>query len=320
MLPCPEPCGVQANRVRNIMKIKIFNVVRTQLHDETLVWSFPSFSQAQEVMFAEVASEIKIDKLKLTIENEHFVFNGYDVWKGNDYITISDGNKVEYEIKQTTMDMDMFEMQVETITDEVIVMYPACKMYRSVIMETIKSFGVNELPFFNTKDIRYFIDNDLEEALAKRAAGKIVGDYDNEFQDECFQVVADYLEGNRGLSVMLAVINGEEEAIEDVKGEINREQGKVVFNMDYVWVATSVWQDGSKFDYGENTSVYRSHDAAVAEMKKKYEEAIEVFNGQYIGEYVEHWSDDDVFQVRYGDSDDWLDMWEGRIRKIYVQD
>ena len=299
------------------MKIKIFNVVRTQLHNETLVWSFPSFSQAQEVMFAEVASEIKIDKLKLSIENEHFVFNGYDVWKGNDYVTISDGNKVEYEIKQTTM--DMIEMQEETITDEVIVMYPACKSYRSVIMETIKSFGVNELPFFNTKDIRYFIDNEVEEALAMRAAQIIVSDYDEGFKNDYFQIIADYLEGNRGLSVMLAVISGEEDAIEDVKKEINKEQGKDVFQTDYVWVCTSVWSDGTNFDYGENTSVYRTHDAAAIAMDKMYNESIEVFNGQYIGEEIDYWCDDDVYQVKVVDEER-FDMWEGRIRKIYVQD
>ena len=295
------------------MKIKIFNLIRTQLHNDTSVWSFPTFAQAQDKMLEEASKEMDIEKSMLNIENEHCVFNSYDVWKGEDYITISDGNKVEYEIKQTTM--DMIEIQEETITDEVIVMYPACKKYRSVIVETIKSFGVNELPFFNTKDIRYFIDNEVEEALAKRAAQIIVSGYDNDFQDKYFQVVEDYLEGNRGLSVMLAVINGEEDAIDDVKGEINREQGKVVFNLDYVYVATSVWQDGVKFDFAENTSVYRSHEAAAAAMDKAYNEAIEAFNGQYIGEKVTSWHNDDVYQVSFA-----FDMWEGRIRKIYVQD
>lgn len=299
------------------MNIKIFNVVRTQLYNETLIWSFPSFSQAKEVMLAEVASEIKIDKDALASKDEHFVFNGYDVWKGNDYVIISDGNKVEYEIKQTTM--DMIEMQEETITDEVIVMYPACKSYRSVIMETIKSFGVNELPFFNTKDIRYFIDNEVEEALAMRAAQIIVSGYDNDFQDKYFQVTADYLEGNRGLSVMLSVINGEEDAIEDVKREINKEQGKDVFKMDYVWVCKSVWYDGTNFDRCENTMVYRSHDSAADAMTKIYNDVIEVFNGQYIGEEITYWYDDDVYQVKMDDGVNY-DLWEGRISKIYIQD
>lgn len=85
------------------MKIEIFNVIRTQLHNDTSVWSFPTFAQAREKMCEEVASEIKIDKDVLASQDGHFVFNGYDIWKGNDYITISDGNKFEYEIKETTM-------------------------------------------------------------------------------------------------------------------------------------------------------------------------------------------------------------------------
>jgi hypothetical protein len=266
-------------------------------------------------MLEEASKEMDIEKSMLNIENEHCVFNSYDVWKGEDYITISDGNKVEYEIKQTTM--DMIEMQEETITDEVIVMYPACKSYRSVIMETIKSFGVNELPFFNTKDIRYFIDNEVEEALAMRAAQIIVSDYDESFKNDYFQTIVDYLDGNRGFSVMLAVISGEEDAIEDVKKEINKDLGKNVFKKDYVWVCTSVWDDGSNFDFGE--SLYRSHESASAAMVKEYNEAIELFNGQYIGKKVTSWYDDDVYQVKaYADGN--YDMWEGRIRKIYVQD
>lgn len=299
------------------MNIKIFNVVRIQLNNDTSVWSFPTFVQAREKMFEEAAKEIGVDKSAFSIENEHCAFNGYDVWKGNDYVTISDGNKVEYEIKQTTM--DMIEMQEETITDEVIVMYPACKSYRSVIMDTIKSFGVNELPFFNTKDIRYFIDNEVEEALAMRAAQIIVSDYDEGFKNDYFQTIVDYLEGNRGFSVMLAVINGEEGAIEDVKGEINREQGKIVFNLDYVWICKSVWYGGTHFDSYEDTSVYRSHNSASAAMDKIYNRVIEEFNGQYVGEKVTYWCDNDVCQVSFED-DAYFDMWEGKITKIYLQD
>ena len=298
------------------MKIKIFNVVRTQLYNDTNIWSFPTFAQAKEVMLAEVANEFKIDKDRLESKDEHFVFNGYDVWKGNDYISISDGNKVEYEIKQTTM--DMIEMQEETITDEVIVMYPACKKYRSVIMETIKSFGVNELPFFNTKDIRYFIDNEVEEALAMRAAQIIVSDYDEGFKNDYFQIIADYLEGNRGLSVMLAVISGEEDAIEDVKKEINKEQGKHVFQTDYVWLWESTWFDGLNFEFNKVTKVFNHHDAAYMEMSREQAEVLEVFRGQYIGEDVESYKDKDgLFKVNVENNDD---LWEGKITKIYLQD
>lgn len=298
------------------MKIKIFNVVRTQLYNDTNIWSFPTFAQAKEAMLSEVASEIKIGKDRLESKDEHFVFNGYEVWKGNDYVTISDGNKVEYEIKKTTM--ESYQMQAEAIIDKIMELCPACEDYREMIMYELLCYTENELPF-SDEGIKHFVDNELEERLSKRAAAKIVGDYDNDFQDEYFQVVSDYLEGNRGLSVMLAVINGEEDAIEDVKGEINRDQGKVVFNLDYVWVATSVWQDGTKFDYGENTSVYRSHEAAAAAMDKAYNEAIEAFNGQYIGEEVTYWYDNDVYQVKFADATR-SDMWYGVIKKIYVQD
>ena len=209
-------------------------------------------------------------------------------------------------------------MQVEAIIGRVMEICPNCENYREMIFDELLCYTEKDLPFYDG-EIEHFVDTELEERLSKRAAAKIVSGYDNNFQDKYFQVVADYLEGNRGLSVMLAVINGEEDVIEDVKGEINREQGKVVFNMDYVWVCTSEWQDGSHFDYGENTSVYRSHEAAVAAMDKAYNEVIEVFNGQYIGEKVTYWCDDDVYQVSFAE-DSRHDMWEGRIRKINVQD
>lgn len=294
------------------MKIKIFNLIRTQLHNDTSVWSFPTFEQAQNKMFAEAAKEIGIEASMLNIENEHCVFKYYDVWKGEDYITISDGNNIEYEIKQTTI--DMIEMQEETITDEVIVMYPACKKYRSVIMETIKSFGVNELPFFNTKDIRYFIDNEVEEALAKRAAQIIVSDYNNDFQDKYFQDVADYLEGNRGLSVMLAVINGEEDAIEDVKGEINREQGKVVFK-SYVWLWKSKWMSGKHFISRDDTRIFKNYDSACMEMKQKQAEVIRKFRQYYNN--VESFEDGNAFRVRDEETND---AWDGYIIKTYIED
>lgn len=298
------------------MKIKIFNLIKTELYHDTNIWSFPTFVQAREKMFEEVASEIKIGKDRLESKNEHFVFNGYDIWKGNDYITISDGNKVEYEIIQTTM--ETYEMQVEAILDMVMKFSGACEKYRELIKDELLCYTEKDLPFY-AEDIKHFVDSEFEDRLSKRAAARIVSGYDNDFQDEYFQVVADYLEGNRGLSVMLAVINGEEDVIEDVKGEINREEGKVVFNLDYVYVATLEWQDGTHFDYGENTSVYRSHEAAAAAMDKAYNEAIEAFNGQYIGEEVTYWCDDDVYQVSFAD-DSRHDMWEGRISKIYIQD
>lgn len=298
------------------MKIKIFNVIRTQLYNDTLVWSFPTFTQAQEVMFAEVASEIKIDKDRLASKDGHFIFNGYDVWKGNDYITISDGNKVEYEIKQTSM--DTYQMQVERIIDKVMMFSGACEEYRELIKYQLLCYTENDLPFYDD-EIEHFVDTELRERFSKRAAAKIVSGYDNDFQDKYFKVVEDYLWGNRGISVMLAVINGEEDAIEDVKGEINREQGKVVFNLDYVYVATSVWQDGTKFGLENDTSVYKSHAAAAAAMKKKYEEAVEAFNSQYVGENVTYRCADDVYQVSFVDSYR-IDVWEGRIEKIYVQD
>ncbi len=298
------------------MNIKIFNVIRTQLNNNTSLWSFPTFLQAKEKMFKKAAKEIGVNESAFSIENEHFALNGYDVWKGDDYITISDGNKVEYEIKQTTM--ETYQLQVERIIDKVMAVYPDCENYREMIFDVLLSYTEKDLPFYD-EEIGHFVYTELEEKFAKRAAGMIVSGYDNDFQDKYFQVVADYLEGNRGLSVMLAIINDEEDAIEDVKREINKEQGKVVFNMDYVWVCTSEWKDDTNFDYCENTSVYRSHESAVAAMDKAYNEVIEVFNGQYIGEEVTYWCDDDVYQVSFAD-DSRHDMWEGRISKIYIQD
>ena len=298
------------------MNIKIFNVVRTQLYNDTNIWSFPTFAQAKEVMLAEAASEIKIDKDRLESKDEHFAFNGYDVWKGNDYISISDGNRVEYEIKKTTM--ETYQMQVEAIIDKVMELCPDCEGYREMIMDELLCYTEKELPFYD-EDIKHFVYSELEERLSKRAAAKIVSGYDNDFQDKYFQVTADYLEGNRGLSVMLAVINGNEGAIEDVKKEINKEQGEDVFKPDYVWVMTSVWHDGTNFDYGEDTSVYRSHDSAADAMDKIYNKVIDEFNGQYIGEHITYWYDNDVYQVKIDDGENY-DLWEGKITKIYLQD
>ena len=175
-----------------------------------------------------------------------------------------------------------------------------------------------DLPFYD-EDIKHFVSSELEERLSKRAAAKIVSGYDNDFQDKYFQVTADYLEGNRGLSVMLSVINGEEDAIEDVKREINKEQGKDVFKTDYVWVCKSVWYDGTHFDRGEDIMVYRSHDSAADAMTKIYNDVIEVFNGQYIGEEITYWYDDDVYQVKMDDGGNY-DLWEGTLTKQYIQD
>lgn len=49
------------------MKIKIFNVIRTKLHNNTSVWSFPAFAQAREKMFEEAAKEIGLDKSAFSI-------------------------------------------------------------------------------------------------------------------------------------------------------------------------------------------------------------------------------------------------------------
>lgn len=298
------------------MKIKIFNLVKTQLHNETLIWSFPSFVQAQIKMFEEAAKEMGIDMSMLNIENEHCVFNGYDIYKGNDYITISDGNKVEYEIKQTTM--DTYQMQVEAIIDRVMLVCPSCekyrKKYREMIMNELLCYTEKELPFYD-EDIRHFVDTELEERLSKSAAAKIVSGYDNDFQDKYFQVVADYLEGNRGLSVMLAVMNGEEDVIDDVKGEINREQGKVVFNLDYVWLYKTTLLSGKHFIHRDETRIFKNHDSACMEMKQKQAEVIKMFRQYYNS--VNTFEDGNTFRVF---DENFNDVWEDSITKMYIED
>lgn len=294
------------------MKIKIFNLIRTQLHNDTSVWSFPTFALASEKMFAEVASEIKIDKDRLATKDEHFVFNGYEVWKGNDYITISDGNKVEYEIKETSM--NTYQMQVEAIIDGVMLVCPNCEKYREMIMDELLCYTEKDLPFYYD-DIQHFVDTELEKRLSKSAAAKIVSGYDEEFQRKYFQVVADYLEGNRGLSVMLAVMNGEEDAIEDVKREINKEQGKDVFQKDYIWLWKSKWMSGKHFISRDETRIFKNYDAACMEMQQKQAEVIKMFRRYYNS--VKPFEDVNLFQVC---DEDTYDVWEGKIVKMYIED
>jgi len=299
------------------MKIKIFNLIRTQLHSDTSVWSFPTFAQAREKMFEEVVSEFKIDKDRLATKDEHFVFNEYEVWKGNDYITISDGNKVEYEIKETSM--NTYQMQIEAIIGKVMEICPACEKYRELIDNELLCYTEKDLPFYE-EDIKHFVSYELEERLSKCAAAKIVSGYDEEFQCKYFQVVADYLEGNRGLSVMLAVMNGEEDAIEDVKKEINKQENKKVFQTDYVWLWKSTWMSGKHFIHRDETRIFKNHDSAYMEMRQKQEEVIKMFSQHYnsVNPFsVNPFEDGNLFQVCDEDN---YDVWEGRIIKMYIED
>ena len=294
------------------MKIKIFNLVRVELNNQTMAWSFPTFSQAREKMAEECKREFGVD---IKGKDGFFECDDYSVWVGNDYVTICDGNTREFEIIQTTM--ETYQMQVEAILDMVIKFSGACEKYRELIKDELLCYTEKDLPFY-AEEIKHFVDSEFEERLSKRAAAKIVSGYDNDFQNEYFQVAADYLEGNRGLSVMLAIINGEEDAIEDVKREINKEQGKHVFQTDYVWLWESTWFDGLNFEFNKVTKVFNRHDAAYMEMSREQAEVLEVFRGQYIGEDVESYEDKDgLFQVNVKNNDD---LWEGRISKIYIQD
>lgn len=294
------------------MKINVFNLVRTQLHNNTSVWSFPTFAQAQDKMLEEVEREFKIDKDRLARKDKHFAFNGYDVWKGNDYVTISDGNKVEYEIIQTTM--DSHQIQVEAIIDKVMMFSCVGEKYRELIKDELLCYTEKDLPFYDG-EIKHFVDGELRERLSKSAAAKIVSDYDEDFQDKYFQVAADYLEDNCGLSVMLDVINGEEDAIKDVKKEINYEQGEDVFKTDYVWLWKSKWMSGKHFISREETRIFKNHDAAYMEMQEKQAEVIKNFRQFYNS--VKPFEDGNLFQVC---DEDTYDVWEGKIVKMYIED
>lgn len=294
------------------MKLRIFNLIRTKLHNDTSVWSFPTFAQAREKMFEEVASEIKIDKDALASKKENFVFNGYDVYLWKDCITISDGNEVEYEIKETSM--NTYHMLIDVIIGRVMELHPTCEKYRQMIMDELLCYTEKDLPFYD-EDIRHFVDTELEERLSKSAAAKIVSGYDNDFQDKYFQVVADYLEGNCGLSMMLAVINGEEDVIEDVKKEINKEQGKDVFQTDYVWLYKSTWMSGKHFIHRDETRIFKNFDSACMEMQQKQAEVIKMFRQHY--QSIKPFEDGNIFQVC---DEDTYDVWEGKITKMYIED
>lgn len=294
--------------------MKIYTLVRTELFNTTQIWHFPTFALAQGKML-DICSNIVGEHCVLNTTME--TSNGWNFVAGMDYATCSNGNKVEFEIFEE--EINMREFMLHEIANYVCCMYADCNNYYNTILDCLDYFSIDCLPIMTDDEIKHFIDTELEERLTKRAAAKIVSGYDNDFQDKYFQVTADYLEGNRGLSVMLAVINGEEDAIEDVQKEINKEQGKDVFKMDYVWVCKSVWYDGTNFDRGENIMVYRSHDSAAAAMTKIYNEVIEVFSGQYIGEEITYWYDDDVYQVKMDDGGNY-DLWEGTLTKQYIQD
>lgn len=289
------------------MKINIFNLIRTQLYDDTSVWSFPTFAQAREKMEEECKREYGLD---IAGKDNFFEFNGYSVCVGDDFIIISDGNKVEYEIIQTTM--DTYQMLLEVIIGRVIELHPACEEYRQMIMDELLCYTEKDLPFYD-EDIRHFIDTELVERLSKSAAAKIVSGYDEEFQCKYFQVVSNYLEGNRGLSVMLAVMNGEEDAIEDVKKEINKEQGKDVFHTDYVWLYKSTWMSGKHFIHRDETIIFKNHDSACMAMQQKQAEVIKMFRQYYNS--VKPFEDGNLFQVR---DENAYDVWDGKITKMYI--
>jgi hypothetical protein len=228
------------------------------------------------------------------------------------YAIVRDGNTTEYEIIQTQM--DTFQMQVEAITDMVVSAHHIDNTHRGAIKDIVASFGEAELPTLDDKSVSLFIDTCVKDELVRKATDQFVN-----CDDENFQLVADHL-GKCDFSVMLSVIGGDENSVSGVMTNINNEAGREIFKTGFVWSVQSTWLDGTNFDYVSWVEIFKNYSNALKYVTGLKEDAIDTFSECYDDDSFELWEEDNIFQVRTKQNDNYHDKWEGYITKIWFMD
>lgn len=290
--------------------IKLFTLVKTQLHNDTEIWHFATLKAAQDEMIGlcnEIVGE-NICALDTSAKNKY-----WDFTSGTYYATLSNGNTIEFEIFEK--EIDMYYVMVNHIADRVCEMYSACKPYRDLIYKHLLSFNSDELSFSTIADIDHFIDNDFKKYLAEVVAEVLMPCNDN---SDFHYVCSDYLVGSRGLSVMLGIINNEKDAIDDVKEDINKTTNLPIFKTDFVWVFESYWDDGMNFSRKIQIKIFKDFNNARKAMMDEYKNIISnVLPKFYDIDDVCHTETEDTCKVYDNHVND---MWVGKIFKKYIED
>lgn len=293
--------------------MKIYSLVRTELHNQTELEHFPTMEAAQKKMLEE-CSKIVGEEIN-ELHNDYITEDGmWYITSDNYYATLSNGNKIEFEIFERVIDLK--DYLITEIADKVVTLYPDCKDYRGIILDVLSCFGDKELPRMVDEEIINFIYTVFQMSMSCTAADVINEEYGD---DEIHQLVFDYLEGNRGVSFMAKIINREEPATMELKDEINKDQKREIFKTDYVWVAKSHTDEGEEFRRKEEIKVFNadSYDSALKYMQKKYHAVKGIFiDTAYMNEDIVTYDDGKLFQVHSKDN---YDCWEGTLTKVYVE-
>ena len=292
--------------------IKLFTLVKTQLHNDTEIWHFATLKEAQDEMIRLCNEIVGIDMCAINSTAKN---NFWDFEAGYCYATISCGNKIEFEIIEK--EIDMFAIMVNRILNRICETNVGCNSYRDIIRTQLMSYGKSDLAFGTLEEIDHFIDYDFEQHLADVAA-EVLMPYSTDLV--AHYVCAGYLEGNRGMNIMLAIINNEDGTINEVKEEINASQDEPIFKTDFVWVYESNWNEGMNLQKEVKIKVFKEFSNAHHAMMDEYENVIAYIMPQF-------YHPEDVVCEVCNDSmsckvyDNHVnDMWVGTIYKKYIED
>lgn len=291
---------------------KLFTLVKTQLHNETEIWHFPTLKEAQDKMI-ELCNEMvgeNICALDTSAQNKYWEFVS-----GTYYATLSNGNKWEFEIFEK--EIDTYHIMVNLIAERICEVNIGCRPYIDIIRTQLMSYGRSDLSFGTINDIDHFIDYDFEQHLADAAAEVLMPLSEDA---GVHYVCSGYLEGNRGMSIMLGILNNEEETINEVKEDINASQDEPVFKTDFVWVFESNWNEGMNLQKEVNIKVFKEFSNAHAMMEDEYENVVHYIMPQFYHpeDIVSEICNDDTCCKVYDNHVN--DMWVGKIYKKYIED
>lgn len=200
------------------MIMNIYTLVKTKLNYETEVWHFPTLKEAQARMLEACSSLVGCP---VQLNSNSYIADCWTVDIGDTYASVSDGNVTEFDIIKDTI--DLCDYAIGSIVERVVKLAPACKSHEETIRSVIKGIDKAYMPPMDG-EIDNFIDIELDVAMAHKAA-EILTETEYCDADELYCTCVDYLTRQCGLSVMAIIIEGDEEAIEDVKRQINAAHG-----------------------------------------------------------------------------------------------
>lgn len=292
--------------------MKIYTLVRTELHNDTNIWHFPTLSMAQGKMCDECTE----------IVGQHCSLNSttkttyWDCEVAEYYAICSNGNKIEFEIIEK--DIELREFIIHTIADRVVELNEVTNCYYDVIYDSIDNLDASLidgcLPKMTTKEIDHYIYCELFEFMSNRAADIVC---ENQKSDYMRQVTIDYIENNCKFDSLVRILNYDLSSIDEIKLGVNEVEGEEIFHKEYVYVYKSSWDDGRYFDSDESINIFKNHAAAVKCMEEDQERVVDTFNQMYSTKdiTIEKNEDKTLVYVKDGCIED---LWIGTITKMYV--